>query len=125
MRTSTLRGFVAPTGVMVEVCRKRSSFVCRLRSISQISSRNSVPPSAAAAAPGLSEIAPVNEPRRWPKTSDSSRSTGIAPQLSAMKGPRARADSRCTASAASSLPVPLSPVMKTVAIDRATERILS
>ncbi len=59
MRTFTLRGRVAPTGCTVEVCRKRSSLVCSAEAISQISSRNSVPPSAAAAAPGLSEIAPV------------------------------------------------------------------
>ena len=84
-----------------------------------------MPPSAAVAAPGLSEMAPVNEPFIWPKTSDSSRSCGMAPQFSAMNGPAARFELSCTASAQSSLPVPLSPVMNTVAIDRATERILA
>ena len=124
IRTFTLRGRVAPTGCTIEVCRKRSSLVCSATSISQISSRNSVPPSAAAAAPGLSEIAPVKLPFIWPNTSDSSRSDGIAPQFKAMNGPDARADPSWIAWAQSSLPVPLSPVMKTVAIDAATERIL-
>ena len=44
----------------------------------------------------------------------------MAPQFSATKGLFARGDARCTASAASSLPVPLSPVMKTLARDAAT-----
>ena len=42
-----------------------------------------------------------------------------------MKGPAARFELSWTASAASSLPVPLSPVMKTVAIDCATDLILA
>ncbi len=92
MRTFTFFGRVAPTGWTVEVCRKRRSLVCKAGAISQISSRNSVPPSAAAAAPGLSEIAPVKLPFMWPNTSDSNRSCGIAPQFSAMNGPLARAD---------------------------------
>ena len=92
MRTFTLRGRVAPTGSTVDVCKNRSSLVCNGGAISQISSRNSVPPSAAAAAPGLSEIAPVNDPLIWPNTSLSSKSCGIAPQFSAMNGPFARVE---------------------------------
>ncbi len=92
MRMSTLRGRVAPTGSTLEVWRKRSSLVCSAGAISQTSSRKRVPPSAATAAPGRSEMAPVKLPLIWPKTSDSSRSWGIAPQFSAMKGPAARAE---------------------------------
>jgi len=59
----------------------------------------------------------VNAPRSWPNSSDSSRSFGIAAVLSAMKGFDARALCRCRARATSSLPVPDSPVMSTVALD--------
>jgi hypothetical protein len=38
----------------------------------------------------------------------------MAPQLTAMKGPRAREPRQWMARATSSLPVPLSPVMRTV-----------
>ena len=124
MRTSTGMGRAAPTGWMVEVCRNRSSLVCSDKSISQISSRNSVPPSATAAAPGLSLSAPVKAPLRWPKTSDSSRSRGIAAQLSGTKGRRARFETPWIARAQTSLPVPLSPVMKTVAVERPIERTI-
>ncbi len=55
----------------------------------------------------------------WPKISLSMRSLGIAPQLIAMKGRVARWLCRWIASAQTSLPVPDSPVMKTVARDEA------
>jgi hypothetical protein len=124
MRTSTGIGFGAPTGWIIAVCRKRRSLVCKLRSISQISSRKSVPPFATAAAPGLSERAPVKAPLRWPNTSDSSRSRGIAAQFSGTKGFSARVETAWIARAQTSLPVPLSPVMKTVAVERPIERTM-
>jgi hypothetical protein len=46
--------------------------------MSPISSRNSVPPSACSKRPRRDDCAPVNAPRSWPKSSDSSRSLGIA-----------------------------------------------
>ena len=58
--------------------------------MSPISSRNSVPPSACSKRPRRELCAPVNAPRSWPKSSDSSRSFGMAAVLIAMNGPGAR-----------------------------------
>ena len=68
-------------------------------------------------APAARACAPVNAPRSWPNSSDSSRSFGIAAVLSATNGPAARGLCRCSARATSSLPVPDSPVISTVALD--------
>jgi hypothetical protein len=54
--------------------------------ISPISSRNSVPPSAASKSPTDSESAPVNEPFVCPKSSESNRVSVKAPQLIARNG---------------------------------------
>jgi hypothetical protein len=59
-------------------------------------------------------------PRSWPKSSLSTRPTGSAAQLTLIKGFSARALLECRALAISSLPVPLSPVIKTVASVGAT-----
>jgi hypothetical protein len=67
--------------------------------------------------------APVKEPFKWPNNSDLSRFSGIAPQLTATKGPRPRPLLAWIASAHTSLPVPLSPVMNTVARLGATQSI--
>jgi hypothetical protein len=69
-------------------------------------------------APAALRLAPVKAPRSWPKSSDSSRSRGIAAVLMAMKGLSARGLWRCRARATSSLPEPDSPVISTVACDR-------
>ena len=58
--------------------------------MSPISSRNSVPPFAAAKRPMRSRSAPVNAPRTWPNSSLSSSSSGIAPQFTATNGRSAR-----------------------------------
>ena len=68
----------------------RSSRVCRSSGMSPISSRKSVPPSACSKRPRRVVCAPVNAPRSWPKSSDSSRSFGIAAVLIATNGPLAR-----------------------------------
>ena len=73
-----------------------------------------MPPSASANLPFLLVVAPVNAPRTWPKSSDSSSVSGIAAQFTLISG-----ISRCAlwlwmARATSSLPVPVSPVMSTV-----------
>ncbi|PYR35514.1 MAG: hypothetical protein DMF93_21605 [Acidobacteria bacterium] len=60
----------------------RSSFTCITALISPISSRNTVPRSATSSSPFLFVSAPVKAPRMWPKSSDSSRFSGSAPQLS-------------------------------------------
>ena len=88
--------------------------------MSPISSRNKVPPCAAWNSPVRSDTAPVKDPFLWPKSSDSSRPSGIAPQLTAMKGASARGLARWIARASNSLPVPLAPKMHTEASEAAT-----
>ena len=83
-----------------------------------------MPPSATAAAPGLSASAPVKAPFRCPNTSDSSRSRGMAAQFSGTNGRAARVDIAWIARAQTSLPVPLSPLMKTVAVERPIARTM-
>ena len=57
---------------------------------SPTSSRKSVPPAASSKRPGLGLSAPVKAPFSWPNSSDSTRVSGRAAQLRAMKGPSAR-----------------------------------
>jgi hypothetical protein len=57
-----------------------------------------------------------------PKSSDSSRPSGIAPQFTATKGASRRALALWIARASSSLPVPLWPKMQTLASEAATRR---
>src|SRR6266567_298241 len=64
---------------------------------------------------GAFDLATVKAPLTWPNISLSIRSRGIAPQFTATNGPSRRGLSLWIACAQSSLPVPLSPVMKTVA----------
>ena len=73
-----------------------------------------MPPLAASKQPGRSLCAPVNAPFSCPKSSLSISVSGIAPQFSATNGSSARSLSSCRARAATSLPVPLSPVIRTV-----------
>ena len=84
-----------------------------------------MPPSAASNFPTRSRIAPVKAPFTWPKSSLSSRLSGIAAQLTATKGPRPRGDSPWRARATSSFPVPLSPRIRTVVSVGATRRTIS
>ena len=86
--------------------------------MSPISSRNSVPPSACSKRPRRSESAPVKDPFSWPNSSDSSSSPGMAEVFSAMKALLARGEWPCSARAASSLPVPDSPVTSTFTLER-------
>ena len=62
---------------------------------------------------GREATAPVNAPRTCPKSSLSMRASGMAPQLMTTKGPVARLLRRWISWAMSSLPVPVSPVMRT------------
>ena len=64
--------------------------------------------------------APVNAPRSWPKSSDSTSESGSAAQFTATNGPRWRGPRVWIARATHSLPLPVSPVMSTVARERAT-----
>ena len=62
----------------------------------------------------------MNAPRSWPNSSLSSRVSASAAQWSFTKGPLARGLRSWMAAAISSLPVPDSPVMSTLARDGAT-----
>ncbi len=70
-------------------------------------------------------VAPVKAPFTWPNSSDSIRSFGSAAQLIFTIGPSTRVLFACTALAASSLPVPLSPTMSTLASEEATDSSIS
>ncbi len=95
------------------VSSTRSSFTWLSGSMSPISSRKSVPPSASSMRPGLEPTAPVNAPFSWPNSSDSSTSRGSAPQWIGTNGRSARPERSWIARATSSLPVPLSPSTST------------
>ena len=64
----------------------------------------------------------MNAPFSWPNSSLSSSVSGMAAQFTATKGPRTRSLSSWITRASSSLPVPLSPWMSTVAVERDTWR---
>ena len=90
---------------------------------SPISSRNSVPPLRRLEdARRCRDTAPVKAPRRWPKSWLAASSSLSPAQLTATNGPSRRALSRWMARATSSLPVPVSPRISTVASTRATSR---
>ena len=67
--------------------RKRRSLGCSGSGRSPISSRNSVPPSAAATFPSVAATAPVNAPLTWPNSSLSSSSAPRLGQLTVTNGP--------------------------------------
>ncbi len=114
-RTSTWTVRSAPTGSTSPSCRTRSTLAWVRADMSPISSRKIVPPSAATNLPVWRRSAPVKLPFSWPKSSDSISSSGIAAQLTWTNGRSRRGEWRWMARATSSLPVPLSPVMRTVA----------
>ena len=72
-----------------------------------------MPLAARSKRPGFWRSAPVKAPRSWPKSSLSTSPSGRAPQLTRMNGLPARSEWRWSAMATSSLPVPLSPRIKT------------
>ena len=113
-RASTVRVRDSPTRRISPSCSTRNSFTWRLSGSSPTSSSNSVPPSASSNRPALSAVAPVNAPRAWPNSSDSSKVSGIAPEFTATKRWSWRGLMRWIARATASLPVPLSPVSSTV-----------
>ena len=114
MRTSQRSGRVPPTRWNSPSCSTRSSFTWVAGVMSPISSRNSVPPSACSKRPARWRSAPVNAPRSWPNSSDSSSVSGSAAQFTFTKGRAARGEPPWISPATSSLPVPVSPVRSTV-----------
>src|SRR5579864_265724 len=101
-------------------CNTRRSFGCRGSATAPISSRKIVPPSASANRPRLVETAPVKAPLTCPNSSDSTSVSGSAAQLTLTMGIWRCALWAWMARATSSLPVPVSPVMRTVLRDCAT-----
>ena len=73
---------------------------------SPISSRNSVPPFASTNLPTCRSVAPVKAPFSWPKSVDSTRLSGIAPQLTVTNGLPLRSPDPWIARASTSLPTP-------------------
>ena len=65
-------------------------------------------------------MAPVKAPRTCPKSSDSISSFGMAAQFTPTNGPFFRLELKWMVFASSVLPVPLSPVRRTVARDSAS-----
>ncbi len=88
--------------------------------MSPISSRNIIPLLANSNLPTLPfGSAPLKAPLTYPNNSLSKRASGIAPQFIAIKGLVFLSLSQCIARAITSLPVPLSPVIRTVELDEA------
>jgi len=96
-------------GVAVEIVPAENDF-----------ERPAAPPSAASNRPSRRWVAPVNAPFSWPKSSEAMRDSGIAAQLTRMNALLALGDRLCMARAINCLPVPVSPVMRTVESTRAT-----
>ena len=92
---------------------------------SPISSKNTVPPSAASKRPALSVLAPVNAPLLYPKSSLSINVSGIPAQLITTKGLSRLRLCLCMALATSSLPVPDSPEISMFVFVAATLMIRS
>ncbi len=113
IRTSTATVSLAPTRSKPPYSTTRRIFSCTAIGIWPISSRKSVPPCAASNRPARRRAAPVNAPASWPKSSLSKTDGDSAAQLSLTNGPPQRGDRKCTRSAASSLPVPRSPMSRT------------
>jgi hypothetical protein len=93
------------------------SFACVSMLISATSSRSIDPPLASSKQPAFFNSAPVNAPFSCPKSSFSMTSFGIAAQLMVRYGSSCRGLWLWMSRATTSLPVPLSPVMRTVVRD--------
>ncbi len=114
-RTSTGINLSPPTRSTFPSSSTRSTLACACRLMSPISSSRIVPPSACSNFPMRCAVAPVNEPFSCPKSSDSMSSEGMAAQLTSTKAIAERLLARWIAFATNSFPVPLSPVIRTLA----------
>ncbi len=103
----------------------RSNLVWMVLLISAISSKNRVPWCASSNRPALFSTAPVKAPFSWPNSSLSSRFSDRLPQNTGIKSLSRREEWKCSARATNSLPVPLSPSIKTDAVESATSRTIS
>ena len=114
-RASTACVCEPPTDSNRRSCRTRNSFTCMAGDAVAISSRKMVPPSACRNFPSRSAVAPVKAPATWPKSSLSSSVSLRQPQATSTNRPPRRRLARWISRASSDLPVPLSPVISSVA----------
>ncbi len=115
-RRSSSRGRVSPKPRDARILQRVEQACPAVRAECRRSrSRKSVPPWASSSLPGLSRSAAVKAPRTWPKSSLSIMSGVTEPHLKWMSGLRRRSLSAWIAEATIALPVPLSPVMSTLA----------
>ena len=121
-RMLTFTGRREPTGSTSPSWMARSSLTWMSSGSSATSSRNSVPPSASWNLPRCFCVAPVKAPFSWPNRIDSTRFSGMAPQLTATKGRPARSLSPWMARAIISLPTPDSPSISIGMLDWAPRR---
>src|SRR5258708_2729267 len=119
-RTFVWMDRVPPTRSNSCSCKTRNRAIWVSAGSSPTSSRKIVPPSASSNRPSRRCNAPVKEPFSWPNNSEAIKSRGIAAQLTLTKAREERRDRRWIARARSSLPVPVSPVTRTVASVGAT-----
>ncbi|MNY04339.1 hypothetical protein D3C86_1370120 [compost metagenome] len=119
-RQSTAMLWLEPRRSRLCSCSTRSSLICRLSGMLSISSRNRVPPLACSILPMRRLPAPVKACASWPKISLSNRLSGRPPQLRATNGWSLRRLKSCRQRATSSLPVPVSPSISTLAEVSAT-----
>src|SRR5687767_8304736 len=111
-----------PTRSKSPVSSARSSRACCAGGTLPISSRKIVPPSASSKRPPRSALASVKAPFTWPNISLSNTDSARPPAFTAMKDFSARSDQSCISRASRLLPVPGSPVISTLASERATWR---
>ena len=78
-----------------------------------------MPPSASTNLPVWRSVAPVKAPFSWPNRIDSTRLSGMAPQLTATNGLARRSPEPWMARAISSLPTPDSPSISTGMVEAA------
>src|SRR5881227_1016211 len=116
-RTFTRCVLEEPTRSNSPVSSTRSSFACCGKGRFAISSRNSVPPSASSNRPTRSTFASMKAPFTCPNSSLSNRPSGMPPRFTATSGRSARPEAACSQRATTSLPVPCSPRMSTLASD--------
>ncbi|MPM22309.1 hypothetical protein SDC9_68761 [bioreactor metagenome] len=109
-----------PTRIISCSCNARRSFACMVRGKSSISSKRTVPSFASSKRPILRVFkAPVKAPFSYPNSSDSKRESGIAEQLMRIYGLSRRLLLEKISRATTSLPVPVSPLMRMVASEEA------
>ena len=107
--TSTRIVSAPPTLSISPLSRTLSIFACKEGLMSPISSRNMLPEFAAKNFPSFLSTAPVKAPFSCPKSSLSSKSDGIAGQLTAMLGLSLLRLIKCRVRAIRFFPVPDSP----------------